>query len=158
MAVTAADLKVFKSANNFGGAISAIEVSGSNVFGTFSGAETKAGRTEYACLYVRNTSGQTAFGVKVWINSETAHASVNASIALGNAAINAAETATAGETTAPSPALSFVEAANEAAALNIGDLAAGAFKAVWIRLAVPADTPAKNNYQIELAIKADTEE
>ena len=158
MAVTPTDLKLFKSASNFGGAISATEVSGSNVFGTFSGAETAAGRTEFACLYVRNTSGQTAFGVKVWINAETVHGSVNAQIALGNAAINASETATANETTAPAPALTFTEAANEAAALNIGDLAANAFKAVWIRLAVPAGTPAKNTYQIELAIKAETGE
>lgn len=158
MAVTAADLKLFKSANNFGGAITATEVSGTNVFGTFSGAETATGRTEFACIYVRNTSGQTAFGAKVWISAETSHGSVNAQMALGNSAINGTETATAGETTAPAPALTFVEAANEASALSIGDLAAGAHKAIWIRLDVPAGTPAKNSYQIEITIKAETGE
>jgi len=156
MAVLATDLKFFLSTVNYGGAITATQATGGNVFDAFTGSETSAGTTVYACVYAKNGSAQTAFATKVYVNSETAFGTVNATIALGNAAVSATETATADETTAPVPALTFVEATGEANGLLIGDLTAGQYKAVWIKLVVPAATTANNNYTIELGFYADT--
>lgn len=162
MALANTDLKIYKAAAISGGAISATELTSSNLFDAFSGAETSAGGTFYACVYVKNTNStaNTAFATKVYVNSESSHTgafgTVNARIALGNAAINGIESDTGSELTAPTPALTFVDASGSANALTIGDLAVNAYKSVWIELTIPAGTTAFNNYTIQLGIDADT--
>ncbi len=160
MALNATDLALFKAASNLGGAISATELTSGllgDVFDKFTGIETRDGITEYACLYVKNKGAEPAENVTVHIDSETSHGSVNATIGLGNSAVNGTETAIANKTTAPS-SVTFVEATTEGAGLNIGTLAAGARKAIWIKLVVPAGTTAKNSYQFTPQINFDTGE
>ena len=157
MAVTPSDLKLFKTSNNLGGAITATQASGGNVYDAFTGDETAAGTTEYACVYVQNDSAQTAFSVGVYVNSETSHAGANAAIGLGSSAVNGTEQTVANKNAAPA-GVSFSEANGDANALSIGDIPAGHHKAVWIRMVIGAGTAAKNNYTIQIGIKADTGE
>jgi hypothetical protein len=157
MAVIASNLKLFKTVNGLGGGITATVVTPSNVLDAFTGDETTAGKTEYHCVYVKNEAAQTAFASKIFINSETAHPGVNATIGLGSSAISAQEQTIASETTAPG-SVTFAEAASEGAALVIGDLTAGQTKAVWLRVVVGAGTTAKDAYSISVTIRVDTGE
>lgn len=157
MPVLAADLRLLETTNNLGG--SSGSVTDGVVFDAFTGDETSAGTTVYACLFVHNNAAETAFAAKVWINSETVHAGTNATIGLGTSAkgSNPTEPTIGNETTAPT-GVTFSESASEGAALSIGDLTAGQRKSVWLRLVIGAGTAAKNNYTVQIGIKADTGE
>ena len=157
MAVLATDLKLFKTTSNLGGAITATQATGGNVFDAFTGDETSAGITEYACVYVKNEAAQTALAAKVYVNSETSHAGVNATIGLGTSAINGSEQTVANKTTAPT-GVTFSEANGAGSALTIGDIPAGQHKAVWVRMVVGAATAAKNAYTVQVGIDCDTAE
>ena len=155
MAVLSTDLKFFKTTNNLGGAITGTEATGGNVWDAFTGDETSAGGTFYACVYADNGAAETAYAAKVWISSETNHTGVNVSIGLGASPINGTESPISDENDEPS-GVSFSEAANEGAALPIGDLPAGQHKAVWLRIVIDPATAAVNNYTVQLSFKADT--
>lgn len=155
MAVQASDLFFLKTINNLGGAVTATQATGNNVFDAFTGSETSAGTTVYACLYAKNNASETAFDAKVYVDSETAHAGANMSIGLGSSNINGTEQTIGNETTAPS-GVSFVEADGSGNALAIGDMAAGATKAVWVRFVIDPSTAANNNYALSLALAADS--
>ena len=157
MAVTPSDLGIFTTSSNLGGAITGTDASGSVVFDPFTGDETSAGITENACIYVKNSSGQTAIASKVYVNSETSHAGVNATIGLGTSAVNGTEQTIGSKTSSPS-SVTFSEANGAGNALSIGDIPAGQHKAVWIRFAVGAGTAAKNAYTVQLGITCDTTE
>ncbi len=122
------------------------------LFDTVSGAESAAGDTEYRCIYVHNNHGSlTLVGAKIWIDSNP---SAQINIGLGVAAVNATETAIANESTAPA-SVSFTAAANEGAALTIGDIPAGQHKAIWLRRTVAAAAPAAA-VTYSLTVKGDT--
>lgn len=160
MAVLAADLKLFKTTNNLGGgiAIPVTEVTSSNVFDAFTGAETSSGGTyvEYACVYFENTSAETAFDCKIYVNSETSHAGVDAEIALGSSAINGTEQTIADKNTAPTGLSAFTDSDGEGAALSIGDIPAGQHKAVWLEISIADGTAALNDYTIQFGLSCDS--
>lgn len=168
MAVTAAQIKLMHSTNRLGGAITTTEsasgVTG-NIFDTFSGAETLAGGTYYACVYVKNTNGtQAAQVVKMLIDSETDHDGVNVSLGLGVAGLNTEEPSIADENTAPA-GVTFGDtdtttsgsatADNE---LDLGTIPANQYQAVWVRVVIGASTTAKTGYTANFKINFDTAE
>lgn len=155
MAVLASDLIFVKTATNLGGAATSTQATGGNVFDAFTGSETSSGTTVYACIYAKNDAAETAFAAKVYVDSETAHPGANISIGLGTSAINGTEQTIANETTAPS-GVTFSEADGSGNALAIGDMAAGATKAVWLRFNIDPSTAANNNYALGLALAADS--
>ena len=157
MTISASNLQLLKSESGIGGAISDTQVEGFNLFGIFNGDETRDGHTEYACVYAKNNSNQTAFNMRLFVENETPHQGANYSIALGTAVIDATEPATANDTTAPAN-VSFVEADLIGNALEIGDLEAGEFKSIWVRLAVEADTSAKDTLALSLNLRCDSGE
>lgn len=125
-------------AASLGGAKSSVVDSGS-LFDTVAGAESAAGDVEYRCIYVHNAHATLPMlGAKVWLD---ANPSGQISIGLGAAAIGAAETAVANESTAPA-GVTFAAAASEGAALAIGDIPAGQGKSVWLRRIVAAGAAA----------------
>ena len=156
MAVTATDLKLYKSQNNTGGAITATEATGSNVFGVISGADTAAGGTFSALVYLKNDAAQTAFNMEVWVDSETSHPGVNAKIALATEGLNTTVTGTAD--IKDDPGVTTVEADGQANALTIGDMAAGAYIGVWVELTVQAGTAPKDLYSITIGRGGETGE
>lgn len=158
MAVTASDLKFFKSAgtstsanntvgigtpvSSVGGAISATEVvSGSlhDLFDAVTSGEASAGRTEYRCIYVSNANAtpQTLYASRIFIQSNTA--SVDSTLEIGldvapvgtNSAITLLDEIDSDNRLA---AVAFSSATDFANGLVIGDVpGSGGKKAVWIK-------------------------
>lgn len=168
MAIATTDIKIYKSTGNLGGAITAnesVSAQSGNLFDTFSGAETAAGGTFYHCFYVKNEHGTlSAQALQAYINSETAHAGVNVSLAKGTAAINATEASITNENTAPA-GVTFGDTdtttTGEAVAddtIVIGDLPAGQHQALWVRVQIDAATAAKTGYQANMKFEFDTAE
>ena len=162
MAILSTDLKYRFSggaansspAASIGGVISSVDVTGV-LFDDVTSAEALAGDINYRCIYVRNNHGSlTALSTKIWIQVNTPSTETIVDIGLGAAAINATETATANEATAPS-SVSFTNPTNEAGALTIGDIPFGQYKAVWIRRTVSAAASAFSD-SFTIRIKCDT--
>jgi hypothetical protein len=157
MPIITADLEFRKTASNLGGAITATVTAGADIFDTFTGDETTAGATEYACIYFYNDSLLLASNARVHISSETAHTGVNFTVGLGTSAINAQEQTIANKNAAPNT-VTFVEASDLASAISLGNIPAGQHKAIWIRGVVGAGTLAKNAYTIATQITTDSAE
>lgn len=164
MAVLNTDIKYYLSggaansdpAASIGGAISSVEVTPSTLWDDVGSGEASAGDVEYRCIYVKNTSGtDTLLSAKAWIQSNTPSTSTTVDIALGSAAVSATETAVANESTAPSGP-TFSAPTDKASGLTIGDLAAGAYKAIWVRRTVTAGAGAYNNDGYTLSVGGDT--
>lgn len=158
MPITTTDLQYLGSgASNIGGAIgSAVSSAVNGLFDYVSGAESTAGDTEYRCVYVKNAHATlTLYGAKVWVSVGTPSTDTAVQIGLGAAAISATETEVANESTAP-VGVTFSDSASEGAALTIGDLAAGAYKAVWIKRTVTAGAAAYSSDGMTLSFKGDT--
>jgi len=139
-----------------GGAKSSTEVS-TDLFDDVGSAEAAAGDTEYRCVYVHNGHGSlTMENTKVWIQSNTPSTATAVTIGAGTAAINATEQGPlATEATAPS-GVSFSAAANEGAAVSLGNIPFGQHKAVWVRRVVDAGAGAYANDGFTLRVKCDT--
>jgi hypothetical protein len=119
-----------------------------DLFDDVSGTESTAGDTEYRCFFVENTHGTlTAQTAVIWIQSQSSSADTAIEIGLdGNALSATTSTSTsANENTAPSPAVTFTTAANEGAALSIGNMAPGEQKAIWVKRIVTAGAAAAND-------------
>jgi len=167
MPIIAADIKRYLSGGaanadpnaSLGGARSSVEVVDAtigNLFDNIDSTEATAGDTEYRCLYIKNTHATlTLQAAKIWIQTNTPSADTAIRIGLGTAAINATEQTVADESTAPS-GVTFSTAVNEAAALVIGDLIAGAHKAIWYERVVGAAAAAYNADSVTVRIKGDT--
>lgn len=140
---------------SIGGAKSSVAVTGSTLLDTVSSAEATAGDINYRCFYVHNAHGTlTMIGAKMWIQANTPDADSTVDIGVGAAAVNATETATANEATAPG-SVTFVAAVNEAGAIALGDIPAGQHRAVWIRRTENAGQAAVSE-TATLRVKCDT--
>lgn len=127
----------------------------SNYFDDVSSAEASAGDTEYRCVYVHNNHGTLSLiGAKVFIQTNTPSSDTDVAIGLGSSAINGTEQTVADESTAPT-GVSFSAPTTFAGGLAIGDLAAGAHKAVWVRRTVNAGAAAYAD-SFTLRVQGDT--
>jgi hypothetical protein len=163
MAIVAGDIKYRLSgggsntdpAASLGGAESSTDA-GSTIFDNVSSVEGAAGDVEYRCVYVKNTHGSLTYqGAKIWIQANTPSADTTVDIGLGTTAVGTGNEQTiVDEQTAPS-GVTFAAAANEGAALSIGDIPAGHHKAVWIRRTVTAGAAAASD-SFTLRSKGDT--
>lgn len=130
-----------------------------NLFDHTSGAESTAGDVEYRCLYVfMDNDTLTYQGAKLWIDSETNHANANIKIALDLAGLDATADLVANENTAPSPALTFVEANGEGNALSLGNMPPNNKYAFWVERTITAGCLAKNAYTTVFKIKGSSAE
>lgn len=166
MAITLAEIKLYKTLNGLGGAITAAEaISGQtgNVWDTFSGAETSAGGTFYACLYIKNENASlTAQAVEAFIAAETDHDGVNVSLGLGTAAVNGEEQTIADENTAP-VGVTFVDtdtttsgAPTADGTITVPDIPNGQHIAIWLRITIDPATTAVTGYNADVQIDFDT--
>jgi hypothetical protein len=144
---------------SLGGAISSTAVTDNtthNLWDVVSSAESSAGDTEYRCIYVRNSHGSlTLQSAKVWISTNTPSADTAIRIALGTSAVNGTEQTIANESTAPT-GVTWSTAANEGAALSIGNIPAGQHKAIWIERVVGSSATAANDDSYVLTYAGDT--
>lgn len=163
MAIVATDLKYYLSGGGsnadpdaaLGGAISSSQAS-SNLIDDISTAEAAAGESEYRAFFVKNTNAtDTAYAVKIWIASNTTATSTAVQIALADEGVaNTIETV-ANEGTAPTGP-TFADAADEANALSIGNLAPSEAYGVWIKRTVTATSTAFPNDTATIRVKANT--
>ena len=141
------------TASSLGGVKSS--VAASNYIDDVSSAEASAGDTEYRCVYVHNNHGTLSLiGAKVFIQTNTPSSDTDVAIGLGSSAINGTEQTVANESTAPT-GVSFSAPTTFAGGLAIGDLAAGAHKAVWVRRTVNAGAAAYAD-SFTLRVQGDT--
>ena len=127
----------------------------SNYFDDVSSAEASAGDTEYRCVYVHNAHATlTLIGAKVFIQTNTPSSDTDVAIGLGSSTINGTEQTVVDESTAPS-GVSFSAPTTFTGGLAIGDLAAGAHKAVWVRRTVNAGAAAYAD-SFTLRVQGDT--
>jgi len=156
MAIVATDIKMYLSgggsnstpSSSLGGAISTTTQTGSSIndlWDDISAAETLAGDTEYRCIYVKNTHATlTLTSAVVWIETQTPATDTSIEIGLGTAAISGTEQTVANESTAPS-GVTYTALTGSGNSLSIGNLAAGAYKAIWIKRVVTASGSAYNS-------------
>jgi hypothetical protein len=145
---------------SIGGAISSNDVSASlhGLFDIVGSDEASAGDVEYRCFYVQNNHGTiTAQNCKIWIESQTTSADTDIAIGIGAAAVDATETATADESTAPA-GVTFSSPADKAGGLTIPNLAAGSYQAVWVRRTVNAAAAAVDGDAATIRVSVDTSE
>lgn len=168
MAVSASELKFYHSGGagnsdpnaSLGGAISSTEITDDtlqNLFDNVTGQEHTDGDTEYRCFYVKNDhSTDTAYNAKIFIQTNTPAADDTIQIGLDLAGKDGTADTIANESTAPSPAVTFANAADYANALDLGDLAAGDYYAVWVKRIVSAGSTAQANNSAILKVSVDT--
>lgn len=165
MPIVAADIKEYRSTfsasgiDSLGGAITATEITDNtthNIWDVVSSAESSSGDTEYRCIYVKNTHASlTLQAAKIWINTNTPSADTAVRIALGTSAVNGTEQTIANENTAPS-GVTWSTAANEGAALSIGNIPNGQHKAIWIERVVNSSAAAATDDSYVLSYAGDT--
>lgn len=167
MPIAAGDIKFYLSGGSgntdvnasLGGIISTTEVTTGvlhNLFDLVAGSEASAGDTEYRCIYVKNTHGSLSLTSTVsWISSNTPSSDSTIDIGLGSSAIDVTEQTVANESTAPT-SVTFSAPATLGAGLSIGTLAAGSFKAIWIRRTISASASAYSTDTATLNVGGDT--
>jgi len=167
MAIVATDIKMYLSGGSsnstpgasLGGAASTTTQTGSSIndlWDDISAAETLAGDTEYRCIYVKNTHGSlTLTGSIIWIETQTPSTDTSVEISLGTSSINGTEQTVANESTAPT-GTTFTALTGSGNALTIGDLAAGATKAIWIKRIVTSAGSAYNADSYVLKVRGET--
>ncbi len=128
-----------------------------NLFDNVSGAEHTAGDTEYRCFYVKNTNAtDTAYSVKIYIDTNTPAADDTVNIGKDLAGVSGTADTVADEGTAPDPAVTFSTATTLAVAIDLGNMSAGQYYAVWIKRIVSAGSTAQANNSAILKVSLDT--
>ena len=133
---------------SLGGVVSSVEVVDNtlnNLFDDVSGDEHEAGDTEYRAIFIKNNHGtDTAYNVKIWIESNTTAA--DDSIQIGKEADFGSPIQTiVNESTAP-VAIDFSTADGQVNAISIGDMAASQVIGIWVkRIVVTGNTPQAEN-------------
>ena len=164
MAITTAELQVLLSggstntdpAASIGGAPSTTEVSSTplhNIFDKITGDESAAGDTEYRVLYVKNNNSTLdGENCKVYFGTnESSYISIGVSEAVDT---NAA--ALTDEETAPSGSITWTKPTTRSAAVTLGDLDSGSFRALYLRRVIPAGASADDSVDFSLKVEIDT--
>ncbi len=163
MVIASTDLKLYHSgggsnstiANDIAGDISSVELTDNalnNLWDDISGDEGSAGDTEYRKIFFKNAHGTLAAqATKLWILSNTTSSDDAITIGLDLGGLNNIGDDIADESTAPSPAVTFVTAVDKANGLALGDVPAGQKYAIWVKRVVGASAAAAdaNTYQLK---------
>lgn len=168
MPITSSDILWFLSGGSsnsnpnasLGGAISSVQLVNAtlnNVFDDVTGDEAAAGDVEFRAIYVKNNHSTLSLtSTKIWILTNTP--ATGDTIAIGIEGANGSPNQTiANENTAPSsPSIAFSSPTDKASGLDIGTLAPGQVRMIWIRRTVTAGATAYNTNNFELKIEGDT--
>lgn len=167
MAITSSDIQFRLSgggantdpAASIGGAKSStqiVDATVANLFDNITGDESAAGDIEYRCFYVHNAHGSLTWqSVVTWVYTNTPSADTTCAIGLAVAAVNATESATANESTAPA-SVTFTTPTTKVGGLSIGDIPAGQHKAIWVRRTVTASASAYDADSVVIRCEGDT--
>ena len=142
MAVSATDIRFYLSGGaanadpnaSLGGIKSTTEIVTAtleNLFDNVSSADAVSGETNYRCLYVENTNGVDSLTAAITF-FQAQPAVTGIAMGLDPAGKNGTATTVAAEDTAPG-GVSFTPPADAGSGLNLTDLTAGDFYAIWLR-------------------------
>lgn len=143
---------------SIGGAISST-LALQNLFANVNSTDAASGKTYYRCIYVKNTNATLTWeNAKIWFQSNTPSTTTEAYMALDGNGLNAtAEGPKADQYTAPSGEVFNSPAPSSAAtALTLGNIPAGQYYAVWIKLVVDAASVATANDGFTIRVVGDT--
>lgn len=146
--------------DNLGGIINTTEQIESGVlhelFDAVSASESVGGRTEYRCIYVRNSSGTSDLTDPI-VYVETPPLAVGSSIEIGVGAapVNGQEDVIADETTVPL-GVSFVSAPDAASGIALTDLVAQAYRSMWIKRIIAPGTTSVAADQFTITVLGET--
>lgn len=167
MSVLASDIKFYLSGGaansnvnaSLGGAKSSVAIVDdtlNNLWDDVSGDEHVAGDTEYRCFFVKNDSAETAYAVKLWIDTNTTSTEDTFTIGLDLTGVGDTADTAADESTAPDPAVTFSAAANQAGALSLGNMTTGQSYPIWVKRVVTAGSTAQAANEAILKVYVDT--
>ena len=168
MAILNTDLKLFHSggganstiANDIAGDISSVELTDNtlnNLWDDISGDEGASGVTEYRKIFFKNAHATlSATATKLWILSNTTSSSDAITIGVDLGGVNNVGDDIVNETTAPSPAVTFVTAVDKANGLNLGTVPATQKYAIWVKRVVDASAGAADANTYQLKVECDT--
>ena len=149
--------------SSLGGFISTTQVTNNslhNLFDEISGTENAASESEYRCVFVHNSNAtDTFFNVIAFISAEVAGGAdvaigVDAVAASAVGATDAQADDVVDEDTAPS-GVAFTSPTVSANGIDIGDLASGEVRGVWIRRTA-ANTVALENDGTTLRVQGES--
>lgn len=165
MAVQATDIKFYLSGGvgnsdpnaALGGIKSTTEITTAtleNLFDNVSSADASAGETNYRCLYVENTNGVDTLTAALTFFQATPAVT---GIAMGLDAAGKSGTATtiANEDAVPA-GVSFTTPTDAGAGLNLTDLTAGDFYAIWVRRIVAPGASSNPLDSTTIRVQGDT--
>jgi hypothetical protein len=138
-----------------------------NLFDNVTPEEAEEGKTEYRCIYVKNTNAiDTLLNSKIFIDSNTSSGSTNIKIGLGIAPIGSAEPNIQDESDStgkfnPGGELGDVDfqtAPEISSALLIGDLVEDGpgYKSIWIQRIVSPDAEAAASDSAIITVRGET--
>lgn len=142
---------------SLGGVISSVSVTDNtllNLFDNVTGDEHTVGDTEYRCFYVKNNSAETAYNVKIWIETNTQAADDTLNIGK-ETVIGSPVQVVANESTAPT-GISFLTAAGQSNAILLGDMTAGTVYGIWLKRIVSPGSTAQASNSAQIKIYVDT--
>jgi len=127
-----------------------------NLFDNVSWVEHTSWDTNYRCIYVVNSSAETAYNVRIFIDSNTT--AIDDTINIGKDLwwLDATADTIANESTAPDPAVTFTTAADYANAIMLWDMTAWTKYWVWVKRIVSAGSTAQANDTCVLKVSVDT--
>lgn len=151
MAITAADLLFFLTGGgantdpnaSLGGGISNTQVPGTihNIFDRVTPEEAQAGDTEYRAIDIKNNHlSESAVDTFVWISQETV--SPGTTVAL---AYDATGTQSIANESTPPTGVAFSTPTSKLTGINLGTIAPGATRRLWLRRTVTAGAAVAND-------------
>lgn len=123
-----------------------------SLYDDIQGVESLQGNMDYRCFYLKNEDSVTHSAIKLWCSQQPVGDDV-IQLGLDAAGVNGVAASIPNDTTAPA-GVTFAATNSEAAALNIGTLAAGQYIAVWQKRSISAATRAAVADSFELTLSA----
>ncbi len=128
-----------------------------NLFAKVSAAEALAGSTKYRALYIKNTNAAslTLQDIVAYISSQTTSGDTSIEISVATEVADATIQTIVNEDTAPT-GQTYISATGVAEGQDMGDLAAGSYRGVWIKRIVTAGATAYGSDEATIGCRGET--
>jgi len=166
--ITTADIKYYLSGGasntdpnaSLGGVISTTELVDDtlhNLFAKVGAAEALAGSTKYRALYIKNTNAAslTLQDIVAYISSQTTSGDTSIEISVATEVSDATIQTIVNEDTAPT-GQTYISATGVAEGQDMGDLAAGSYRGVWIKRIVTSGATAYGSDEATIGCRGET--
>ena len=156
MPYSSGDIKFYASAGMLGGGIGNILPDNAMhaVFPPLTAEDLSSGLTDYACIYIKNTTtNKTFYRVRIYIATPPDSRSKKETISLGLDPQTGSPVQAIPNRTTPPQNVTFFTPLNYATGLEIGVLPPGGAQAIWLRRQVPAGADTATDVSFTLAVE-----